>query len=193
LYSVAPDQFHYTMVPVIRSYGLSLASPRIPFRPARSAWSGHRSNINSTLLEQAVAEFPRQDPFRVADKGASGPRYVQMRGALGHRTPTTRRRAKRLTGTRVESSPHGERACPFDHRSIAARCSRTGCSAAAVGTLQPGMRFATFATPARAHTSSLSPPGAPPTPSAPTMTFFDLKATAPGSAMTLVTVASRGA
>jgi len=58
---------------------------------------------------------------------------------------------------------------------------------------QPGMRLATFATPARAQTSSLSPPGAPPTPSAATMTLFALKATAPGSAMTFVTVASRGA
>jgi len=58
---------------------------------------------------------------------------------------------------------------------------------------QFGSRSATLATPACAQTSSLSPPGAPPTPRAPTMAFFDLNATAPGSAMTLRTVASRGA
>ena len=58
---------------------------------------------------------------------------------------------------------------------------------------QFGSRPATFATPACAQTSSLSPPGAPPTPRAPTMVFFDLNATAPGSAMTLCIVARRGA
>src|ERR1700678_4608638 len=56
-----------------------------------------------------------------------------------------------------------------------------------------GRRSATFAIPACAQTSSLSPPGAPPTPRAPTMAFFDLNATAPGSAMTLRIEPSRGA
>ena len=56
-----------------------------------------------------------------------------------------------------------------------------------------GSRSATFATPARAQTSSLSPPGAPPTPSAPTITVLAWNATAPGSAMTFRTGASRGA